>query len=308
MLKFVWRGRYSIEFTDDALEEILSKATELENKFKYDQIPLITNDQKYKLAKLSVSLANLTCSFNDDFTKLQVTKNHVEYIANLINAEYHNAGLDIYASSNRIEINDEVIDDVYFSIKEALDKKEPKVDDEFCKKLLSWIAQQTKFKKDQLLTQFDLPEKNQGRPLLAVLQNEKLIRPNAGFIPTKKLIEIGKYLINQGKGVSTLEDGKGGKEGKNQKTLPRLPTMPGSEQDTHVYFCLDCNTKWVTSEPIEKIRESHSKGHRIKEIQVLESYNIDYVEVFNDNQRCLLLQKQRPNPPKRYGIIRSYTQ
>ena len=50
---------------------------------------------KYKLARLAIACAALTCSFNNDFSLLMVKKEHVEYLSKLLESEYHSAGLDI---------------------------------------------------------------------------------------------------------------------------------------------------------------------------------------------------------------------
>lgn len=83
----------------------------LENKFKFDEYPLITNDQKNKLAKLASSLACLTCSFDDDFNKVLVKKEHIEYVSNLIDREYSLAGLSDLSSQNKF--NEIDLDYVY---------------------------------------------------------------------------------------------------------------------------------------------------------------------------------------------------
>ena len=136
LLKICWRQSFQIIIDDDAYDEILRTATLLEKKFKCEEIPLITNDQKFKLAKLSIALATITCSFDDGFTKLTVTKEHVQFVSKFIDTEYHDAGLDIIAQINHEEIDGTTIYDVIFDIQKTLEKREPQADEEFCRAAL----------------------------------------------------------------------------------------------------------------------------------------------------------------------------
>ncbi len=70
------------------------------NNFHYDHIPLISADMKWKLARLSVSMAYLTLS-TEDFTQLIVTKDHVSLVQ--VEEEYSRAGLNVLAQTERME-------------------------------------------------------------------------------------------------------------------------------------------------------------------------------------------------------------
>jgi hypothetical protein len=203
LLRFAWNQKYQIVFEDDAMDEILKQATILEKKFKCDDIPLVTNDQKFKLAKLSASLAALTCSFNDDFTKLIVKKEHVEYVAKLIDREYSKGGLDKLASKyNDEETNDAEVKNIVQGIKFALYRINP--DDRFCNDILNWIAEQNRFTTEELWTEFELARDNLVNPLIAELKSSDIIKPTrGGFVPTRKGIKIARYLIqhNQNEGA-----------------------------------------------------------------------------------------------------------
>jgi len=199
LLRLVWEQKFEVILDEDTYDEILIKATELEKKFKFVEIPLVTNDQKYKIAKIATSFAALTCSFNDDFSKLLVKKEHVTFVAKFIDEEYHDAGLHILASQERTEeITEEDIHDLFFKIRQSMDKREPPPDDDFCTQLLLWIGQKTQFTKDQLSQKFSLSRDNEQRPLVTVLKNEEIIEQKRGFRSAKKGINVAKFLKNKG--------------------------------------------------------------------------------------------------------------
>jgi len=252
LLSLTWDQNFTVTFEEEAQQEIITVATNLERRFKHDEIPLITNDQKHKIAKLSASLAALTCSFNDDFKELIITREHVQYISNIIETSYHNSGLDIISRNDRDDVDQDTIAEIILKIKHALQKKEPPVDEKYCKDILLWCAQKTKFSKAQIQTAFELAEKNELNPLTAVLRNHNLLDQRKGFIPTSKLIKISRILLeenNQGQEGFLFEHGKDGKDGKtsNDKssndltlganahkvnpdnTLPSLPPLQSSE-------------------------------------------------------------------------------
>jgi len=200
LLKFVWREKYKVRFQDGVTNEILSQATYLENKFKHEDIPLITNDQKYKLAKLAVSLAALTCSLDDNLEYLTVTKEHVAYVTEFIEREYHNAGLDELAkNTHQTKIDDGTISKTISSLKTALQKKN-NVSEQTCMDILVWVAEKRKFTKDDIKTKFELSRDYELIPLVSTLKNEDIINNSrSGFTPTKKGIEMGKYLVQNPK-------------------------------------------------------------------------------------------------------------
>jgi len=136
----VWEQNFKVTFTDDAIQDILSSSIELQKKFKHEEIPLIINDQKQKMFKMAASLAALTCSFNEDFSELTVKKEHVKYIHDFIETNYHNSGLDTISETYRDDLDSDSIDEIIFEVKQSLKKKEPEVDDNFCKDILLWCG------------------------------------------------------------------------------------------------------------------------------------------------------------------------
>jgi hypothetical protein len=230
VLKFCWNGKYEVEFEEEAINKILEEATNLYHDFYCDSIPICSIDLKYKLARLAASLAILTLSINEDFQKVIVKKEHVEYLVNFIKEEYSKAGLGALAKEERYEMPSE--EDVKALIEKIMIETEIKNEEKILE-IIKYIVLKQRITKEELKTQFSLADKNELRPLLAILSNEGLIKIGKGYYITPKLINY--YKIIRG---SYFEVGNRGNRGKNtneQNTklinLPRLPCLPSSEKN-----------------------------------------------------------------------------
>ena len=311
LLKLCWNNQYKIIIEKSAYDEILVQSIRLEKKFKCEEIPLITNDQKYKLAKLSIALASIMLSFDNNFRKLTVTKDHVRYISDFIETEYHNAGLDIIANNLNDNVDSEQTAETVYKIKEVLSKKDDNIENVFCKDILIWTAQQTRFTNEQLKTKFDLPENSKARPLLALMQTEKLLTQKGGFSPTKKLIDIGKMLISKTKlgGVSTFDPVNPVNPVKNPKsytdlynkqaTLTDLTDLTVVKQDTPPNVDFEDNTI-ITNDTRSKIRsysrkKKSSKSFNCKECSFGNFLNLDFKSILDKTETIYDLHK-KANP------------
>ncbi len=246
LIKLVWLQKYNITFEDDAINAILEEATKLENLFKDEDIPLITNDQKIKLARLGVSVANFCISFNSDFTELRVTREHIEFVSNYVRSNYFEAGLDKLSKINAdLDVDKELIQDIVSDIKKILEYHVPEMTNDDILKMIEWMAGQSQFTKDTLMTKYSLADKNETRRLIPYLKSEGLLASKKGFIPTKKLIMIGKFISDcKDNEISLFEHGK---EGKHVGEFS--------------YRCNNCFTKWKkTTKTLEEIQIEHQRG------------------------------------------------
>jgi hypothetical protein len=188
-LKWAWMDKAEITWTEDAQRYLLEKATELVNKFHYSRIPIVSADMKWKLARLSVSMAYLTLS-TDDFNQLQVTKEHVSLVCETLEEEYRGAGLNALAQTAQMErLTPEDVSTLLLRIQGQL--KDPietgKIID-----VLRFIVTSGGTTKDQIKAKFELTDKSQLRPLIATLQTEDLLKVGHGYYPTAKLVEAYK--------------------------------------------------------------------------------------------------------------------
>jgi hypothetical protein len=188
-LRWCWSDLAQVEFTDDAVKEIHGKATELYNAFFCEDIPLCSIDMKWKLARLSAALAFLTLS-TDDYTKVTVTKEHVDLVAQFIQEEYSKAGLNILAQAWRHEAL--TLEDVAELLERIERQLANAVDAETLRGVLRYFVLRGRATRDEIRTRFNLAEKSQLRPLLAALSNEGLIKASRGFYPEPKLIQAYK--------------------------------------------------------------------------------------------------------------------
>jgi hypothetical protein len=189
-IKWAWIAKAQITWTPEAQAYLLEKATELMNKFHYDKIPIISADMKWKLARLSVSMAYLTLS-TEDFTQVMVTKDHVSLVCESLEEEYSRAGLNALAQTEHMErLTTQDVETLILRIQGQL-TKEP-IEIETLIEILKFILLSGGTTKEQIKAKFELTDKNQLRPLMAILQTEGLVKVNRGYYQTAKLVEAHK--------------------------------------------------------------------------------------------------------------------
>ncbi|MCL2643441.1 MAG: hypothetical protein FWD52_08050 [Candidatus Bathyarchaeota archaeon] len=192
VLKWCWSGTVEVTFTEEAFTFLLQQATDLYETFHYADIPIVSADMKFKLARLSIALAYLTLSACDDYKTVIVTKEHVEVVVNFLSGEYTKAGLNILAQENKFEILTVEDVDLFFTEIEAKLCNAPIERDVLCDILKSTVLK-GRVTADMLRTIFGLVENNQRRPLSAILQSLDLTKHGkSGVYPTPKLIEAFK--------------------------------------------------------------------------------------------------------------------
>lgn len=190
-LKLVWSNRLKVKFTDEVIDAILAKATELTTTFGWSGAKVASIDMKYKLARLSAALANLVLSFNEELTETIVEKEHVEYIAEFIRREYTRAGFHILREKELNEvITPEEAHEILERIASSVFGSKDEVDK--VKAIVEFIVEKGRITKDQLASKFHLADKSELRPLISALQNEELIERRNGFYPTDRAIQLVK--------------------------------------------------------------------------------------------------------------------
>jgi len=213
VLKWCWSNQAEVKFTKEATDAILKEATELHNTFFAESIPLVSIDMKWKLARLSAACANATLS-TDDFKSVMVTKEHVEEVAGFLKDEYSKAGLNTFAQAEKFEVLTK--EDVTLIINNIINETKGVLTSEIIEKIFEFIVLHGRVTRDQLITKFNLQERKQLRPLLAMLRNEKLVSSGRGLYATPKLVQAYK----------TLNPAKIAK-------ITNLPEGPPKEKQTH---------------------------------------------------------------------------
>jgi hypothetical protein len=217
--KFTWGNTARVEWTEKAIDTLLEKATELYNLFFYEAIPIVTVEMKWKLARLSVSLAYLTLSVNSDYTAVTVIEEHVNAVVAFLTNEYTNAGLGLLAQTEKFEKLE--LKDAVQIINNMAAKLDGKIEYNLLLKILKYITIASRTTKDQIKAKFDLTENNQLRPLLAELKAEELMTSKRGFYPTTKLIEM--YKLTNSFDFNTL----------NTLNSPKNDTSPNNRTETN---------------------------------------------------------------------------
>lgn len=119
LIYLVWNLKpHQIVFQDQAQTVCLERATELGKLYGYaEDVPLVLPEGfRKKLAKISTATAALMMSFNDDFSQLIVTEEHVHIAAGWIKEIYSSQGCALQSVSqiqlkyNRLMDYDEIRD------------------------------------------------------------------------------------------------------------------------------------------------------------------------------------------------------
>jgi len=254
-LKWCWSGRAEVRFTEEATTYLLAEATNLYNTFFSEMIPLASIDLKWKIARLSVGLANLTLS-TDDFNTVTVTQEHVAQVVECIKDEYSKAGLNTLAQEDRFETLtledvDDILNNIVLKTQDALDK-------ETVVAIFKFIVLQGRVTRDQLMTKFGITDNSQLRPLMAVLSSEKLVKTGRGLYPTPKLIQAYKLLLtnlttlpSSAENPPTFTQPDSEKEGKVRGFSPDIGNLvkyvknsgatPKTEGNSQDYVCEVCH-------------------------------------------------------------------
>lgn len=181
VVKWCWSNTAEVVFEEEAIDALLERATRLYNKFYYGDIPIVSIDMKWKLARLAVALAYLTLSSDENYKRVIVKREHVEYIADFIDREYTEAGLHILAESARYEkINVEEAEELIQRISIQCNISEDTVKD-----VISFIVLKGRVTRDQIMQKYGLSENTQLRPLLATLSSEDLVKTGRGIYPNQ---------------------------------------------------------------------------------------------------------------------------
>ncbi|MDR2204241.1 MAG: hypothetical protein LBE76_08140 [Nitrososphaerota archaeon] len=231
ILKWTWSNNTKVNWSDPAKNLLLTKATELHNKFYYEAIPLVTIDVKFKIARLSVALAYCTLSVNEEFSCVTVTEEHVKGVIDFLTNEYTRTGLGVLAQEHKFEkLTLEEVKHIFLSIQSQVNLS-------CLSEILRYIVNENRITKSSLQHTFQLADKTEIRPLFFALQNEGLIKSSKGFYSTPKLIEA--YKLTNGFAtlaiVATLK-----KEPPPPLTLTNYTTPPNNQ---HSYELIKPNMK-----------------------------------------------------------------
>jgi hypothetical protein len=224
VLKWLWSGKATVEWTEEAVTSLLQYSTELYNKFFLEAIPLVSIDVKYKIARLSVALAYCTLSTNLNYTTVTITEEHVRAVVDFLTEEYTNAGLGILAQEHKFEkLTVEDVENLLSKVRGQLARNPI----ENLTDILCFIVSQNHTTSDELKAKFGLTENNQVRPLIATLKTEGLLNVKRGYYPTSKLIEAFK--VSEAFTRTALNGINGVNGDKNE---PPPPNMPNKTQES----------------------------------------------------------------------------
>jgi transcription initiation factor IIE alpha subunit len=232
-LKFCWSSKAYVEFEKEAVQRVLSEATRLYNEFGCEDIPLVSIDTKYKLARLSASVACLTLSVSEDYAKILVKEEHVSHVASFLRTEYSAAGLNVLAAKSKNEaIDSEEASEIFQRIENDIKN----FGKEHIREILSFIVLKGHVTKDQLKQEFHLTRDKELQPIVASFRNEGLFNDSkTGLYASPRAIQLYKVTVLEG-GIDfsrTKSPGRTSNDnGEHQTELPKAKASTTGEFST----------------------------------------------------------------------------
>ena len=177
-------------FTEDALSAIYRGASLLYREFATSSIPLVNEEMKLKLARLSASLAALTLSVSEDYERVVVTEEHVEFIIEFITRIYRDAGLHILRQLEADErLDQQACEDIWKTLTANVDE----LDERQLKDFILYIASQAKPSIEELCGRFCLP-REKVQSIGRALEAQGLLKREGGWRITGRLAQFARWL------------------------------------------------------------------------------------------------------------------
>jgi len=190
------REPHQILFTQEALKAIYEGASMLYKEFSTSSIPLVNEEMKLKLARLSASLATLTLSVDEEFEKVVVKEEHVNYILEFIKRVYRDAGLHILRQREDEErLDPQACAEIWKQLKTTIEK----LDEIELRQFILYVASRSKPSIEELCTRFSI-----GREIVQVigkvLEAHGFLKREGGWRTTGKFAQFARWL-REGVGV-----------------------------------------------------------------------------------------------------------
>ena len=179
-----------ILFTKEALKAIYEGASKLYREFSTSSIPLVNEETKLKLARLSASLAVLTLSVDEEFEKVVVREEHVNHIIEFITRIYRDAGLHIL---RQLEDEERLDPQACAETWRLLKTTTEKLDETQLKEFILYIATRSKPSKEELCTRFSIT-REAAQEIGRALEAQGLLKREGGWRTTGKLAQFARWL------------------------------------------------------------------------------------------------------------------
>lgn len=191
---FAWSRNYDqVDFTADAIDEILEASTELSNIYgNATDVPLVSpSDQRNKLARLAAALAALTHSVDETGEIITVWPGHVEYIVHFLKSIYNapGCGLNYYA---RLSVKEEELDDEkYRKITDHLRALDTLKSDTKFYEFINTFASQRYLRLTHVEAMLSI-DKDEAKAIVNLLAKMRMVRMTTGGY--KKTARFNNYI------------------------------------------------------------------------------------------------------------------
>lgn len=184
-IAFAWHCKAkNITFSNEATQVILDGAGELMAEFGAGDIPLVGNDTKNKLARLSVEVA-LLCGGTT------IELEHVKFARNLIKRLYTDSGLDKHAKLEKSTAEQEAKEAIILA-----DWLKKEMKDEVTRRLVQeiFIPNQVLLLKE-IVTKLGKAENTVRQRVNELVDKKLVVRTKQGIVPTHLYWEVRKRLV-----------------------------------------------------------------------------------------------------------------
>lgn len=180
----------NIIISDETVEVVCESAKVLIEKFSCGDIPLVTNDMKYKLVRISVALATLLHSTDESYENIIVTPEIVyaaqDYITRLYSS--HNIKLDLYADDAKSK--SELTDEEFEKIEGALLELQQKDRSNILKELLTIFRSNKSIRLNEICAQLDKSQSTIKEKVAFFKKYGLIWSGKSGYMKTGKFIQF----------------------------------------------------------------------------------------------------------------------
>jgi hypothetical protein len=190
---------------DDVVSVINGVANNLIDKFgSATDIPLVSNDVKFKVARLSVALACLLHSTDKEHGKVIVTQEIVEMVERFIVRVYSasNCRFDRYASDSKASID--ITQEEFDAIKKALVEEGKKDRSNILAELINVFRTNTLIRLNEISARFDKSDSTIKSKLIFFKRFGLIRSGKSGYAKTQKFIQFLNKLELEKKALPSL--------------------------------------------------------------------------------------------------------
>ena len=195
---WVWSRQIDqIIFEEETINYIHKEAEKIVIKYGNEDIPLVSNDMRFKIARLSCAVAGIVHSTDENHEKIIVKKEHVDFVIDFLNSIYStsNCSLDLYSQIKRGEntLSEEDFKNILQKLLETKDEDRSNINEA----LLELFLKNDTLRLDEVVNSLGVGEKA-IISRISVLKGKQLISSGKdGYKKRPKFVLFLKKIMNR---------------------------------------------------------------------------------------------------------------